>query len=64
MSIPNQPSPPNDDRREGAEAGRLMHLHGLYRGDIGTLEAAIATATGEHRRVLMIVLSNLRSEQR
>jgi hypothetical protein len=54
----------SEDHRDGAEAGMLMHLHKLYRGDVGTLQAAIATATGKHRDTLMIVLANLRSEQR
>jgi hypothetical protein len=63
MSTIDQPSATNDDRREASEAATLAYLHGIYRGDLGTLQVAIASAQGEQLARLRTVFANLTAEK-
>ncbi len=63
----NLPDTASDDSAERASAAAdaaFAHLHSLYRNDLGTLQVAIANATGDQRERLQRVLANLRSQKR
>lgn len=64
MSTLDQQAATNDDHREGADAATLANLHRIYRGDLATLQVAIASAKGEHRERLRTVLANLSAERK
>ena len=64
MSTPDQRSSEPEDRPSGFPDAAFAHLHSLYRKDLGSLQVAIANATGDQRLRLQTVLANLRSEKR
>lgn len=65
MSTDQQQGQEHDgESRSGFEAGAFAHLHSVYRNDRASLQVAIANATGERRRRLEQVLTNLRNEKR
>ena len=69
MATPTTPSAAGDrndasEHPSGLPDAAMANLHRIYRGDLGTLQVAIAHSSGEHRRRLETVLANLRGEQR
>ena len=64
MSTERPRSAERPERASGFPDAALANLHRIYRGDLGSLQVAIARATGDERERLRAVLANLRSEKR